>query len=77
LIGIVLATLATPLPNRFIGHDHTTFPQELFDITEAQAEAKVQPDSVADDLDREPVILILLRGWRCIHASTLPYREGP
>jgi hypothetical protein len=47
LIRILLAKLPTPFPNRFIGHDHTTFTQELFDITEAQAEAKVQPDSVA------------------------------
>src|SRR5215813_7448585 len=41
LIRILLAELATPLANRLIGHDDSTFKQQLFDITEAEAKPKV------------------------------------
>jgi hypothetical protein len=41
LIAIVLAKLATPLANGLIRHDHATFKQQLFDITEAQTEPEV------------------------------------
>ena len=58
LIGIVLAKFAAPLPYRLIGHHHTMFRQQLFDIAEAEAEAKVQPHRVADDFHRDPVSLL-------------------
>ena len=35
---------------------------EVVDITKVQAEPKVQPHRVADDLDRKPVIVILCGG---------------
>ena len=35
LIGIRLATLATPFPNRFLRHEYATFTQQLFDIAKA------------------------------------------
>ena len=58
LIGIRLATLATPFPNRFLRHEHATFTQQLFDIAEAQTKPKVPPHRVADDFHRNPVSLI-------------------
>src|SRR5712692_9772394 len=76
LISILLAKLATPLANGFIGHDHAAFTQQLFDIAEAQAEPEVQPYRVADDFDRKPVILIFGGGGRCVHAATLPCNKG-
>src|SRR5215813_531859 len=75
-VRIRLAKLATPLPNRFIGHAHAAFQQYFFHIAEAEAEAKVQPHRVADDFDRKPVILIFGGGGRCIHAATLPCSKG-
>jgi hypothetical protein len=58
LVGVLLAKLATPLADRFIRHDDSTFQEQFLDIAETQAEAKVQPHGVANDLDRKPVILI-------------------
>jgi hypothetical protein len=63
LSGIVLAKLAPPFADGFIRDDHAAFKQQFFDIPEAQAETKVEPDGVANDLDRKAVVLIA-RGWR-------------
>jgi hypothetical protein len=58
LIRILLAELPAPLPDRLIRDDHAADEQELFHIAMAQGEAEVQPDGVADDLTREPVVFI-------------------
>ena len=68
LIGIVLSEFTAPFANRLIRHDYTAFKQSLLDITEAQAEPKVQPYRVADDLYREAMILVSRGGWWCVHA---------
>jgi hypothetical protein len=74
LIGIRLPEFTTPLANSLIGHDDTTFQQELFDVAEAQAKAKVQPYSVADDLHGKTMVLIA-SGWGySAHAATVSYR---
>ena len=65
LIGILLAKLAAPLADGFVGHDDPTFKQQLFHIAKAQAEPKVQPHGVADDLDRKAVILIAVGRLVC------------
>ena len=76
LIGIVLAKFAAPLANGLIGHDHTTFEQQFFDIAEAQAEAEVQPHGVADNFSRKAMVLIVAAwGWGG-HAATLTHRMG-
>jgi hypothetical protein len=71
LISILLAKFATPLANRLIGHADATLKQELFDIPEAQAEAKVQPYCVANNLHRKAVVLIFGDSGQYIHAATL------
>jgi hypothetical protein len=58
LVGILLAKLPTPFPNRLIRYDYPTFAQQLFDITKAQAEAKIQPHCVADDLYGKAMVLV-------------------
>src|SRR5262245_33244193 len=73
LIGILLAKLATPLANSFIGYDYASFKQQLFDIAKAEAEAKVQPHRVADDLDRKPVYLMCISF--CGYTVTSPSRS--
>jgi hypothetical protein len=76
LIGISLTKLATPLADGLIGDDHTTFQEEFFHITKTQAEAKVQPHGVTDDLNGKAVVLIVRGSGWCIHAATLSYRIG-
>ena len=63
LIRILLSEFAAPFADRFIALDYTAFKQDLFHIAEAQAEAKVQPHGVADDLHRETMVLV--SGGRC------------
>jgi hypothetical protein len=58
LIGIGLPELPAPIPHRLIRQEEATFRHELFDLPVAQAEAEIQPDTVADDLDREPMALV-------------------
>jgi hypothetical protein len=58
LIGIRLLELLASLPERFVRHDDPAGEQQLFDITVAEAEAKVQPNAMADDLGRKPMMFV-------------------
>jgi hypothetical protein len=60
LIGILLAELAAPLQDRFIGPDDAMGEQQLFAIAVAEAETEVQPDTRADDLGWKMVVLVTL-----------------
>ena len=53
--SIVRTELLTPLSNRLIGHDDSPLGEKILDISEAQAEAMVSPDRIADDLARETI----------------------
>jgi hypothetical protein len=53
LIGIRLPELQTPLTDGFIRDKDPTGEQQLFDIAIAQAETEIEPDRMADDLDRK------------------------
>jgi len=50
--GVLTSELPTPQPNRLIADGDAALGQQILDTAEAQAEAVVQPDSVADDLFR-------------------------
>jgi hypothetical protein len=58
VMRILLTKLATPCANRFVRDHHTTDEQELFHVAVVEREAEIQPDRVADDLTRAPVVLI-------------------
>jgi hypothetical protein len=73
LIGVLLAKLATPLADGFVGHPDATFTEELFHIPEAQTEPKVQPHGVANNLYRKAVILIFDGSRRYVHALITSY----
>jgi len=76
LIGISLTKLATPLADGLIGYAHTTFQEEFFHITKTQAEAKVQPHGVTDDLNEKAVVLISVAwGWG-VNVATLLHHVG-
>ena len=51
--GVSPAKLLRPVADGFVRHGHPAFGHDLFDISVAQAEAKVQPNAMADDLGRE------------------------
>ena len=44
-----------PAPYRFIGEVEPSLGQQFLDIAQAEMEAEVEPDSVADDFDRVPI----------------------
>jgi len=62
LVGIRLPTLPAPRADRFVRHESTTREQHCLDVAVAEAEPIIQPDTVADDLDRAAMILLAV-GW--------------
>jgi hypothetical protein len=63
-IRIGLAELPAPFADGFVRDDDAPGTQELFDVTVAQREAKIQLDSVADDLTRKPMMFVWIGcGW--------------
>jgi hypothetical protein len=57
------AEFFAPASYRLIGNNNAALSQEQLDIPKAEAEDVVQPDSVADDLGREPMTIVRV-GWR-------------
>ena len=65
LIGLRWPKLPAPLPERFRRHADPTDAQECFHVAIAEAEAIVQPDAVAHDFGRKPMMFVALwSGWR-------------
>ncbi len=62
--------LETPLADGFVGNRDSPLGQEIFDITEAQTEAVVEPHGVADDRRGESVPVIC--GRMAVHQPSLP-----
>lgn len=44
-VGILLAELIAPTPDRFVGDQHSTDGHQLFDIAKAHAETVIMPDA--------------------------------
>ncbi len=53
-----------PASDRFVGDVDAAFGEQLFDISEAQREAKIEPDSVLDDLRWETIAGVRQRSHR-------------
>ncbi len=67
----VLGTeLPAPPSDGLVGDHDPPLCKEILDVTEAQAEAVVEPDGVADDLRREPVSAVA--GCVVIYPASLP-----
>jgi hypothetical protein len=69
VVGIILPEVATPLPDRFSRQDNPTSEQEHFHITVAEAEPKVQPHAMADNLSWEAVMLVSMSRWWTYEAT--------
>ena len=59
----------TPQPNRLVRHGDTPFGEEIFDISETQDEAVVEPDGMTDDFRGKSVSAY---GRLARHPTTLP-----
>jgi hypothetical protein len=70
LVSILLAKFPAPLTDGRIGDDHSPFEEELFDIARAEAEAKVEPDAVADDFRGKAVVFVWIGWYGGIHGSS-------
>src|SRR5271155_2789631 len=44
-----------PTPNRLIGHRHSAFRQQIFDVAQAEGEPKIEPYSLVNDLRWETI----------------------
>jgi len=53
--NIVGTELLTPQPNRLIRHDDSPLGEQILHVSEAQAEAMVNPNRVTDDFRRETI----------------------
>jgi hypothetical protein len=67
--SVLDSELLTPLPDCFVGDDDTPLCQEILNISKAQAESVIQPDSVTDDLGREAVSVVTSHS--CVHHQSL------
>jgi hypothetical protein len=76
LIDIRLSKRQAPLAHGFVCQGDAALHHELLDVPIAQAEAKVEPDSVAEDLHWEPMALIQIGCEWCGHVASMPYEPG-
>jgi hypothetical protein len=74
-MGISLSKFPAPITHRLVGQEGAAFGHQLFDLPVTEAETKVQPGTIADDLCREPVAFIQVgrRWW--IHAASMVCQE--
>jgi hypothetical protein len=73
LLGRGLSEFLAPLSHGFIGQDDAAFGHELLNIPIARAKARAQPDPMSDDLGREPMALVGMRGSLRMHAASMPH----
>ena len=65
MIRIGWPKLPAPLADGFVGDQHATDKEELFDVPIAEAEAVVKPHPMANDLGGKPMVFVALQGgWR-------------
>src|SRR5260370_37154571 len=70
-IGIRLPEFHRPLTDGFIRQDDAALRHNLFNITETERKAKIQPNAVTDNLRREAVASVIGSSGRCFHEAML------
>jgi hypothetical protein len=76
LVGIDLPELAAPIAHSLVRQDDAALGHQLFDVTVAEIEAKVQPGTVADNLGRKPMALIPVGYGSWIHAASMSHQTA-
>jgi hypothetical protein len=79
-VGEVLAELERPLPYGLVADDDAAGGQHLLDHAQAEREAEIQPNRVADDLGRKAVASVAGEGRRRHPVrlpALLPIRKRP
>ena len=72
-VGKTRCKFLAPAPHRLVGDRNTAFRQDQLYIAQAEAEDVVQPNSVADDLGREPMTIVRIGRWQsCPSLTRLP-----
>jgi hypothetical protein len=61
VVGILLAALAAPLADGFVGHADPTDEHEFLSIIVPERKAEIEPDGVAEALPWEPMMFIEIR----------------
>jgi hypothetical protein len=74
---VLLADLAAPRAYGFIGQADATFGHHLFDIPIAEAEAEVEPHTVANDLGWEAMAFVEISSKSCGYTASMPHKAGP
>ncbi len=74
-VGEALAEFPAPAPNRLVGGGNASFSQYQLDVTQAQVEDVIQPNSVADDLSWEPMAVAWI-GWQLHPTNLVQTRPG-
>ena len=72
LLGLGLSKLQAPIPHRFVGESDAACGHEFLDIPIAQAEANVEPYTVANDLGWESMTLVSMGGRWSVQATSMP-----
>jgi hypothetical protein len=67
--SILRTELLAPAPDGLIRHDDSPLGEKILHISEAQTEAMVRPDRIADDLGRETIAGV--KRMAALHGSTL------
>jgi hypothetical protein len=74
---IFFSLFQTPLTHRFVGHSDSSLCQKLFHIAKTEREAKIQPNSVADDFNRKAVAFVIGGSGVCFHGAILAQCSVP
>jgi hypothetical protein len=78
VVGEALAEFLAPTPNGLMGDDNAPLGQWEFNISKAEAEYVVQPDSVAGALGGKAMPIVRVGRGRGLHAASFagPQRAG-
>jgi hypothetical protein len=73
LIGIPLADLPAPLPDRLIGHGNPAGKEPFLDVPIAEAKPVIEPRAVADHLCGNAVMCVAVGRGRGVQAAMMPH----
>jgi hypothetical protein len=71
-IDVGLTELQAPLAHGFVGEHDASLGHELFDVAKTEGEAKIEPDTMTDDLGWEAIAFVAGSRNVCFHEVILP-----